>query len=93
MNLSNLSHPTIQARIYAAMRYAVNASNGIYNHCQRGKFQIAPGINRGAVYIENKKGHNFLRVTYERNGNGSGFRFYARGGECTDVIIKSLRMN
>lgn len=94
MNLSNLSHPVVQARIYAAMRMAVNAANGVYDHCQKGKFQITPGGKRGTVYIQNKKGHNFLRVTYQKatQQNGSGFSFYAGGGECTDVVIQSLRM-
>jgi len=93
MNITSLINPVVQARLFAAMRYAVNASNGMYQHQQKGKFQIAPGNERATVYIQNKRGHNFLRVTYERNGNTSGFRFYAQGGECTDVVIKSLRMN
>lgn len=89
LNSSALNHPNTQARIYAAMRLAVNASNGIYEHCQKGKFQVAPGTGRGTVYIANKNGNNFLRVTYDRAGL-SGFRFYSHGGECTDVVLKSL---
>lgn len=90
INKSALSHPTTQARIFAAMRMAVNASNGMYQHQQKGKFQIAPGNNRATVYIANKSGHNFLRVTYERGLLG-GFRFYCEGGDCTAVVLASLR--
>lgn len=89
LNASNLSHPVVQARIYAAMRLAVNASNGMYQHQQKGKFQIAPGKDRATVYIANKSGHNFLRVTYDRKGL-TGFRFYCEGGECTAVVLASL---
>ena len=90
INKSALNHPTIQARLFAAMRMAVNASNGMYQHQQKGKFQIAPGKDRATVYIANKSGHNFLRVTYDRKGL-SGFRFYCEGGECTAVVLASLR--
>lgn len=93
INITTLNHPTTQARLFAAMRMAVNASNGMYNHCQKGKFQIATGNNRATVYIANKSGHNFLRVTYERavSGRLSGFRFYSHGGDCTAVVLQSLR--
>lgn len=90
INKSALNHPTTQARLFAAMRMAVNASNGIYQHQQKGKFQIAPGKDRATVYIANKSGHNFLRVTYDRKGL-SGFRFYCEGGDCTAVVLASLR--
>lgn len=90
INKSALNHPTTQARLFAAMRMAVNASNGVYQHQQKGKFQIAPGKDRATVYIANKSGHNFLRVTYDRKGL-SGFRFYCEGGDCTDVVLASLR--
>lgn len=86
MNLKN----STQARIYAAMRLAVNASKGIYEHCKKGKFYIAPGKGYATVYIANKKGDNFLRVSYDREGL-SGFRFYGHGGECTEIVLKSLR--
>jgi len=90
INKSALNHPTTQARLFAAMRMAVNASNGMYQHQQKGKFQIAPGNGRATVYIANKSGHNFLRVTYDREGL-SGFRFYCEGGDCTAVVLASLR--
>ena len=90
INKSALNHPTIQARLFAAMRMAVNASNGMYQHQQKGKFQIAPGNDRATVYIANKSGHNFMRITYDRKGL-SGFRFYSHGGDCTAVVLASLR--
>lgn len=90
LNTSALNHPTIHARLFAAMRMAVNASNGMYQHQQKGKFQIAPGKDRATVYIANKRGDNFLRVTYNREGL-SGFRFYCGGGDCTAVVLQSLR--
>lgn len=90
INKSALNHPTTQARLFAAMRLAVNASNGMYEHQQKGKFQIAPGKERATVYIANKSGRNFLRVTYDRKGL-SGFRFYSQGGDCTAVVLASLR--
>ena len=90
LNTSALNHPTTQARLFAAMRLAVNASNGMYQHQQKGKFQIAPGKGRATVYIANKRGDNFLRVTYNREGL-SGFRFYCGGGDCTATVLKSLR--
>jgi len=90
INKSALNHPTIQARLFAAMRMAVNASNGMYQHQQKGKFQIAPGKDRATVYVANKSGHNFLRVTYDRKGL-TGFRFYCEGGDCTTVVLASLR--
>ena len=90
INSTTLNHPTTQARLFAAMRLAVNASNGMYKHCQKGKFQIAPGNKRASVYIANKSGHNFLRVTYDREGL-SGFRFYSHDGDCTAVVLQSLR--
>ena len=90
INKSALNHPTIQARLFAAMRLAVNASNGMYQHQQKGKYQISPGKGRATVYIANKSGNNFLRVTYDRKGL-SGFRFYCEGGECTSAVLKSLR--
>lgn len=90
LNSSALNHPNTQARIYAAMRLAVNASNGMYQHCQKGKFQVAPGRGCATVYVANKKGDNFLRVTYDR-ADLSGFRFYSHGGECTSAVLKSLR--
>jgi len=90
LNISAQNHPNTQARTYAAMRLAVNASNGMYKHCQKGKFQVAPGQGRATVYIANKKGQNFLRVSYDRECL-SGFRFYGHGGECTETVLKSLR--
>ena len=90
LNISALNHPNTQARIYAAMRLAVNASKGMYEHCKKGKFYIAPGRGYATVYIANKKGDNFLRVSYDREGL-SGFRFYGHGGECTEIVLKSLR--
>lgn len=89
-NKNALNHPTIQARLFAAMRMAVNASSGMYEHQQKGKFQIAPGNGRASVYIANKKGDNFLRVTYDRKGL-TGFRFYCEGGDCTEIVLESLR--
>lgn len=90
INKTALNHPAIQARLFAAMRMAVNASNGIYQHQQKGKFQIAPGNGWATVYIANKRGDNFLRVTYDRKGL-TGFRFYGHGGDCTEIVLKSLR--
>lgn len=90
LNINALHHPNTQSRIYAAMRLAVNASKGMYQHCQKGKFQVAPRRGCATVYIANKKGDNFLRVSYDRAGL-SGFRFYGHGGECTEIVLKSLR--
>ena len=97
MNISSLKHPKIQARIYAAMRLAVNASNGVYSHCQKGAFQISPKQDGATVYIANRKGNNFIRVDYHKsvidrnNFTQSGFTFYGEAGNISDTVIQSLR--
>lgn len=93
MNINSLSHPVTQARIYAAMRYAVNASNGMYSKRNLDKLSCVSTQGIANVFIKNKKGEDFLCVTYARatNGNPSGFRFYGAGGECTQAVLKSLR--
>ena len=97
MNIASLSHPKVQARLFAAMRLAVNAANGVYDHCQKGVFQIAPKGNAGTVYIQNRNGNNFIRVDYHKvrkSANGyqqSGFTFYNGSGDCTALVLASLR--
>lgn len=103
MNITTLSHPKVQARLFAAMRLAVNAANGFYSHHQKGAFQISPDTqnSRGTVYIQNRNGNNFIRVDYhkaQKRLNGgvstyqkSGFTFYNGNGDCTALVLASLK--
>jgi hypothetical protein len=91
---STLNNPTVQARIYAAMRWATICATqteypvetGRYNLCQH-----SPG--HGVVYVENNKGNNWLRVDY-RKGDKRPFVFYAAtDGDITATVLQSLRSN
>lgn len=92
MNLSNLSHPVVQARIYAAMRMAVNAANGLLPSSPKRNVTVASIGDLGLSCIVNKKGKNFLTVVYDKRGL-SGFSFSDGTKDVTDVVIQSLRMN
>lgn len=97
MNLSNLSHPVVQARIYAAMRMAVNVANGVVATLPKRNIIIANLENLGIGFcvIQNKNGKGFMSVLYERatDTRPSGFTFEAAGKDVTDVVIQSLRDN
>lgn len=67
INKSALNHPTIQARIFAAMKAATMAANGIYQtHIDKGNLRIYPRYNGGSVYIKNRKGNAFIHVDYHK---------------------------
>lgn len=97
MNLSNLSHPVVQARIYAAMRMAVNAANGLLPSVPKRNF-IVVGVSKfgvGFCMIKNKSNKGYLTVLYDlaTEARPSGFTFEAGGKDVTDVVIQSLRSN
>lgn len=93
MNLTALANPVVQTRLYVAMRLAVKAAHGTPQHQQKGPFQIASYGHKGSVYIQNKKGNNFIRVDYNKahDGMGKGFTFYGHSGDITKTVIQSLR--
>lgn len=97
MNLSNLTHPVVQARIYAAMRMAVNAANGFLPSVPKRNVLVMNLSNYGMGFcvVQNKNGKGFMSVLYERatDNRPSGFTFEAGGKDVTDVVIQSLRMN
>ena len=77
MNKHTFLHPTTKAKIAYAMRKAVQLSK------ERG------GV--GSVYIANKKGDVFLRVTYYKQGLKSGFRFDSGNTDLNRHVLAALR--
>jgi len=92
MNLSNLSHPVVQCRIYAAMRMAVNAANGLLPSLSKRKTTVVSLGDIGLACIKNNSGKGFLSVVYDKRGL-SGFTFESGGKDVTDIVTKSLRVN
>lgn len=75
MNVSNLMHPTMQAKLFAAMsRARVNSIN----------------TGKSVTYIKNKKGMPVLRIVHTR-GIGGGFTFYRGDKCLKAVVLQSLR--
>lgn len=91
MNLTSLNHPTVQARIYAAMRYSVNAAYCLHSGRALHKLDVYPADDMACVFVKNKRNQDFLSVTYRRNGEKQGFRFYDKHGDVTALVLKSLR--
>lgn len=93
MNLTALNHPNTQARLFAAMKWAVQASYGIGSANVRSHkhFDIYPADDMVCVFIKNKHNRDFLSITYRRNGEKQGFRFYDKHGDVTALVLKSLR--
>lgn len=76
MNITNLSHPTTQAKLYAAMaRTRVNSLN----------------TGHSVTYLKNKHGKPVMRVEHKRGMNG-GFSFYRGNKCLKAVVLQSLRM-
>lgn len=96
---ATLNNPTMQARIYAAMRWATIAATSDEYPVDTGHFnitQLEKG-KRACVYVRNSKGRHYMRVDYHR-GEAQAFSFYAAadnqhkcGYEITETVYKSLR--
>lgn len=75
MQVNNLTHPTMQAKLFGAM--------------QRARLSSLAG-NGGQVYVKNKKGQPAFRVKHTR-GNGGGFDFHKGNKNITQNVLTSLR--
>jgi len=75
MNITNLTHPTIQAKLFAAMsRTRVNSLS----------------TGHSVTYIKNKQGKPVMRVEYKR-GIGGGFTFYRGNKCLKVAVLQALR--
>lgn len=77
MQLANLTHPTMIAKIKLAMKLASSGKgeemNGHGNRC----------------YITNRKGHNVMRLQYSRK---DGFTVYGRESrDITKVVASAIK--
>lgn len=73
---NNISHPTTQVRIMAAM--------------QRARLLSGRG-HTGIAHVANNKGHDFIRVSHYR-GEASAFQFYdVSHTNITNTVLSTLR--
>ncbi len=77
MNKSALNHPTLQARIFAAM--------------QRVRLTTLPrSYYSDQTYVKNSKGENCIRVMYNR-GASNPFTFTHKNTIITAQVLQSLK--
>lgn len=75
MNITNLSHSTIQAKLFAAMsRARINSIN----------------TGHSVTYLKNKQGKPIMRIEHKRGING-GFTFYRGNKCLKAVVLQALR--
>lgn len=75
MNATQLKHPTIQAKTFAAMQNARLSS-------LRG--------NGGQTYVYSKAGKPLFRVTHKRGVSG-GFSFFRGNKDLTETVLNVLK--
>lgn len=75
LNITNLTHPTMQAKLFAAMSRARVASLN---------------TGKGVTYVKNRKGWPVMRVEHKRGING-GFTFYRGNKCLKAIVLQSLR--
>ena len=75
MQLNNLSHPTMQAKLFAAMSRARVASLN---------------TGKSVTYVKNRNGWPVMRVEHKRGING-GFKFCRGNKDLKAIVLQSLR--
>lgn len=78
MQVSNLTHPTMQAKIFAMM--------------QRARLKSLKTGAYGEAFLRNKKGKVIAYVMHSRTNYETGFTFRnVKGEEITQNVLTSLR--
>lgn len=77
INRSNLTHPTMLCKIYAAMRRATKRSHNLANY--------------GVAYVDNTHGEHVITVVHSR-GEANALQFaVGMGNDITALVLSVLR--